>query len=205
MAKRLDARGLNCPAPVLLAKETLEKEDLQDIEIVVDNESSRENVTRFLASRGFSVTDIQEGTDYLLKALRTTETGSAGELQQVARSAPASATSLKILVLVGSDRLGSGDDILGAKLMISYIKTLKEMGSELWQLIFVNNGVKLTIEGSEVLPELLAYEQSGITILACGTCLNHFGLTDAKRVGQTTNMLDIVTAMQLADKVITLG
>ena len=203
MAKRLDARGLHCPAPVLLAKDTLEREDLNALEIMVDNESSRENVTRFLASRGFSVTGIQEGADFLLRAERAAGTGEAKLPESSARILPS--TAAKTLVLIGSDRLGSGDDELGRKLMISYIKTLKEMGDELWQLIFVNNGVKLTIEQSAVLPELQEYERSGITILACGTCLNHFGLNDAKRVGQTTNMLDIVTAMQLADKVITLG
>ena len=203
MAKRLDARGLHCPAPVLLAKDTLERDDLNALEIMVDNESSRENVTRFLASRGFSVTGIQEGADFLLRAERAAGTGEAKLPESSARILPS--TAAKTLVLIGSDRLGSGDDELGRKLMISYIKTLKEMGDELWQLIFVNNGVKLTIEQSDVLPELQEYERSGITILACGTCLNHFGLNDAKRVGQTTNMLDIVTAMQLADKVITLG
>jgi len=36
--------------------------------------------------------------------------------------------------------------------MLSFLKTLKKMGKELWRLVFVNNGVKLTIEGSEVLP-----------------------------------------------------
>ena len=203
MAKRLDARGLHCPAPVLLAKDTLERDDLNALEIMVDNESSRENVTRFLASRGFSVTGIQEGADFLLRAERAAGTGEAKLPESSARVLPS--TAAKTLVLIGSDRLGSGDDELGRKLMISYIKTLKEMGDELWQLIFVNNGVKLTIEQSAVLPELQEYERSGITILACGTCLNHFGLNEAKRVGQTTNMLDIVTAMQLADKVITLG
>jgi hypothetical protein len=40
--------------------------------------------------------------------------------------------------------------------------------------------------------------------MVCGTCLNHFQLLEQKQVGETTNMLDIVTAMQLADKVITL-
>jgi hypothetical protein len=39
------------------------------------------------------------------------------------------------------------------------------------------------------------------TILG-GTCLNHFDILDKKEVGETTNILDIVTAMQLADKVI---
>ncbi|MFZ0449608.1 MAG: hypothetical protein WAL98_10240 [Desulfatiglandaceae bacterium] len=66
----------------------------------------------------------------------------------------------------------------------------------------MNNGVKLTIEGSEVLPVLKEYKEAGLHILACGTCLTHFDLLDKKLVGETTNMLDIVTAMQLADKVI---
>jgi TusA-related sulfurtransferase len=47
-----------------------------------------------------------------------------------------------------------------------------------------------------------ALESRGVKILVCGTCLNHFNLLERKQVGETTNMLDIVTAMQLADKVI---
>jgi intracellular sulfur oxidation DsrE/DsrF family protein len=76
------------------------------------------------------------------------------------------------------------------------------MGPDLWRLVLVNNGVKLAIDESEVLQNLTELEDSGITILVCGTCLDHFNLLDKKRVGETTNMLDIVTAMQLADKVI---
>ena len=98
--------------------------------------------------------------------------------------------------------MGHGDDELGVKLIISFLKTLKEMGNDLWRLVFLNNGVKLTIERSEVLPMLQDYEEQGLTILVCGTCLTHFNLLEQKRVGVTTNMLDIVTAMQLADKVI---
>jgi hypothetical protein len=76
------------------------------------------------------------------------------------------------------------------------------MGDELWRLVLVNNGVRLTIGGSEVLDVLKGYEKEGLTILVCGTCLNHFNLLEKKEVGVTTNMLDIVTAMQLADSVI---
>ena len=108
----------------------------------------------------------------------------------------------KILIMVGSDRMGHGDDALGLKLMVSFLKTLKEMGDELWRLVFVNNGVKMTISDSEVLPVLEELEKSGVYILVCGTCLTHFNLLEKKMVGETTNMLDIVTAMQLADKVI---
>jgi selenium metabolism protein YedF len=106
------------------------------------------------------------------------------------------------MVMCATDRLGSGDDVLGLKLMVNFLRTLKEMGDELWRLVFVNNGVKLTIDGSDVLEDLKNYESNGLKIMVCGTCLDHFNLLDRKQVGETTNMLDIVTAMQLADKVI---
>jgi selenium metabolism protein YedF len=106
------------------------------------------------------------------------------------------------MVMCATDRMGFGDDELGRKLMINYIRTLKEMGPDLWRLVFVNNGVKLTIDGSEVLADLKDLEDHGLGILVCGTCLDHFHLLERKQVGETTNMLDIVTAMQLADKVI---
>jgi selenium metabolism protein YedF len=110
----------------------------------------------------------------------------------------------KIMIMCATDRIGFGDDELGLKLMINFLRTLKEMGNELWRLVFVNNGVKLTIDGAEVLKDLTDLEKGGLKILVCGTCLNHFNLLDKKQVGETTNMLDIVTAMQLADKVISI-
>ncbi|MFU8770402.1 MAG: DsrE family protein, partial [Desulfotignum sp.] len=82
------------------------------------------------------------------------------------------------------------------------INTLGEMGNDLWRLVFVNNGVKLTITESPVLETLKQYEKQGISILVCGTCLSHFDLLADKQVGDTTNMLDIITSMQLAGKVI---
>jgi len=113
-------------------------------------------------------------------------------------------TGSKIMVVCTTDRLGFGDDELGLKLMINFLRTLREMGDDLWRLVFVNNGVKLTIEGAEVLEDLKAYEAAGLSILVCGTCLDFFKLLDKKQVGETTNMVDIVTAMQLADKVISM-
>jgi intracellular sulfur oxidation DsrE/DsrF family protein len=70
--------------------------------------------------------------------------------------------------------------------------------------VLLNAGVKLTVSGSQVLASLQELEKNGVMILVCGTCLNHFQLLEKKEVGETTNMLDIVTHMQLADKVISL-
>jgi len=110
----------------------------------------------------------------------------------------------KILILVGTSRMGHGDDTLGEKLLLNFLKTLNEMGPDLWRLVFINNGVILTTTGSEALPILQDLAKDGVQILVCGTCLTHFNVLDKKQVGDTTNMLDIVTGMQLADSVITI-
>ncbi len=203
MGKTIDACGLTCPAPVLLVKDAVEQTNEQEITVLLDNAASMENVTRFLGSKGYSVTDSQEGGIFRLEARCDREVSTAAEVQSATNTRPSA--EQKVLVLVTSDCLGSGDDVLGRKLMVNYLKTVKEMGPDLWQLIFVNSGVKLTIESSPVLAELQEYERSGVIIFACGTCLEHFGLTAQKKVGGATNMLDIVTASQLADKVITIS
>jgi selenium metabolism protein YedF len=197
--KQIDARGLACPAPVLQTKDAIENEGATAVDVVVDNAAAQQNVQRFLESKGFGATLEQQGADFRVKA----------HLKGAAAADPAPAPRAvaehkKIVVLCATDRIGFGDDQLGQKLMVSFIKTVKEMGPELWHLIFVNNGVKLTIGGSPVLEDLQGYEKEGLKILVCGTCLDHFDLLEKKQVGDTTNMLDIVTAMQLADKVITL-
>jgi selenium metabolism protein YedF len=195
--KQIDARGLACPAPVLQARAAVENECAAEVQVVVDNDPARQNVQRFLESKGFQTTVQPSGADFVV-------IGRAGSAAAPQPAAVAPEAHKKVMVLCATDRLGYGDDALGLKLMVNFIKTLKEMGPELWRLVFVNNGVKLTIGGSAVLTELQAYQKEGLEILVCGTCLEHFNLLDQKQVGETTNMLDIVTAMQLADKVITI-
>ena len=197
--KEIDARGLACPAPVLQTKAALQEESPASVRVVVDNAASQQNVQRFLESQGFQTALEQDGADYAVIG----SCDSTPSVQPQPDPVPAS-DAKKIMVMCASDRIGYGDDALGLKLMINFVRTLKEMGNELWRLVFVNNGVKLTIEGSEVLEDLKAYEAAGLKILVCGTCLNHFNLLEKKQVGETTNMLDIVTAMQLSDRVINL-
>ncbi|RLC13300.1 MAG: sulfurtransferase-like selenium metabolism protein YedF, partial [Deltaproteobacteria bacterium] len=112
--------------------------------------------------------------------------------------------SQKILVILSSQQIGKGDDTLGQKLMINFVKTLEEMGSDLWRIVLLNHGVKFSTKNSRILEELNELEQSGVGILVCGACLTHLGLMEKKVIGETTNMLDVVTSMQLADKVINL-
>ncbi|MBL0714569.1 MAG: sulfurtransferase-like selenium metabolism protein YedF [Desulfosarcina sp.] len=199
MIQEIDCRGLACPVPVLQTKEAIEKEHPTVIKVMVDNEAAKQNVSRFMESRSFEVSIEPEGSDF--NVIGKIEEGAAVEAPMDKKSETG---QKKIMVMVANDCMGHGDNELGKKLMLSFLKTLKEMGNDLWRLVFVNNGLKLTIKGSEILPVIQELEKEGIYILVCGTCLIHFNLLDQKQVGETTNMLDIVTAMQLADKVISL-
>lgn len=198
MTTLLDCRGLACPAPVLQTKTAVEKDHPQNLTVIVDNAAAQENVSRFLESQNFQTELQTEGADFHVTA---TSKGAAPSAEGTPAQAP-SADLKKTMVMVATDCMGHGDDELGSKLMINFLGILKEMGEELWRLVFVNSGVKLTIAGSPVLAVLQELQQEGLYILVCGTCLNHFNLLEQKQVGETTNMLDIVTAMQLADKVI---
>jgi selenium metabolism protein YedF len=198
--KTIDARGLACPSPVLQTKNALETDNPDTIRVTVDNPAAQQNVQRFLESRGFKTLLEEQGKDYYISGSR--DSASPQQTETVPSPAPEKSDIRKIMVMCATDTMGSGDRELGRKLMISFLRTLKEMGDELWQLVFVNSGVKLTIEDSEVLDDLKKLEKNGTTILVCGTCLTHFELLEKKQAGVTTNMLDIVTAMQLADKVV---
>ncbi|MBW1730142.1 MAG: sulfurtransferase-like selenium metabolism protein YedF [Deltaproteobacteria bacterium] len=199
MPIELDCRGLACPGPVLQTKEALEREHPNTIKVTVDNEASKQNVTRFLESQNFEVTVEREGSLY--HVIGKNKSGETTPLKGSA-ALEAGPERKKIMVMVATDRMGYGDDELGHKLLMNFLKTLKEMGEDLWRLVLVNNGVKLSIDGSEALPTLKELAQTGVHILVCGTCLTHFDLLEKKEIGETTNMLDIVTSMQVADKVI---
>lgn len=196
--KQIDARKLSCPAPVLATKEAVGSEHPEIIQVLVDNDAAKQNVCRFLESKSYQVEFQAEGTGFLVTGTTDGKAAPESERERISEDVETE----KIMVMISTDRIGFGDDELGIKLMISFVKTLKEMGSELWRLVFVNNGVKLTVTGAEVLEDLKSLADSGVHILVCGTCLMHFNILEDKQVGETTNMLDIVTAMQLADKVI---
>ena len=198
LEKSLDCRGLTCPNPVIKTKEMIDQGDVQQLTVLVDNAAAKENISRFLQRGGFQVSVEEREGVFAVKGQRSAA-GTCEVMIPEAEGAPK-----KILVLMGCDTLGRGDDFLGGRLMVNFISTLKEMGPELWCVVLLNNGVKLAVAGSEILSGLRDLEESGVRLLVCGTCLNHFQLLEAKQVGETTNMLDIVTAMQLADKVVTL-
>lgn len=65
MSSMVDARGLSCPQPVLMTLEEIKKVNRGEIVILVDTDTSKENVSRAAASQGWEVADVtQEGDGY---------------------------------------------------------------------------------------------------------------------------------------------
>ena len=180
----LDCRGKSCPQPVLETKKVIEEQNLDEVKVGVDNATSRENVRRFLESRGFRVAEEQQGNDFFLTASRVT--GGTPHPEGEAR---------KIMAFIDAETVGRGDERLGAILMKSFVVTLKELKPLPWRMAFVNGGVKLATQGSEVLPYLRELQNLGVEILLCGTCVDFYQIKDQLGVGRTSNMYEIVSSL----------
>ncbi len=205
----LNCENEPCPNPVLRCKRLLDEQTPQVMEVIVDNEAAMDNVSRYLASKGMRIDDSRkDGKLWTIKASQTTQTAQearAGSADAAAAGAGAGlSASQRILVFLTSDVIGQGDDLLGSRLMGNFLNTLPELGDALWRIIMVNGAVKLATATNPAIETLKKLEAAGVSILVCGTCLEFFQLMDQKEVGQVTNMLDVVTSQQVADKIITI-
>jgi len=71
MSEIVDARGLSCPQPVLMTMDVIKKTAAGQVEVLVDTDTSKENVTRAAASQGWQVKDVQsDGIGYRLTLVK---------------------------------------------------------------------------------------------------------------------------------------
>lgn len=188
----IDCRNMACPAPVISVKKALENQG--EIRVLLDEGAPHENVTRFARNRGFAVQEERGDNGW-------TVTIAAGD---GAGMTPAAAQSGSVVFLITSDRLGDGPDELGRLLMKNFIHSLLEASHLPSRLLFMNSGVRLTTEGSQVLEALGKLAGMGVECLSCGLCLDFFGIKDKLRAGSTTNMLTTVETILSNERVIRL-
>lgn len=62
---KIDARGLSCPQPVLLAKKGIEKNP-EGIQVMVDNTTARDNIVRFASNSGYKIEVNNQDSSFLL-------------------------------------------------------------------------------------------------------------------------------------------
>ena len=194
---QIDAMGKACPQPVIMAKKEIDG-GCRDLTVLVDNKTAVENLTRLGNSAGMTVT-----TGETAQGLFVRLTGEGKIVEEPVIACPT--TGNGYAVFVGKDVVGAGDRELGYNLMKMALYTLAQSDSVPAHVLFMNDGVKLPAgEEQQVIDSLMSLIEKGSLVLVCGTCLNYYGLAERLKVGTVSNMYDIMSAMQRADKVITL-
>jgi len=190
--KEIDCRGMACPQPVITMKKVLEESEDKEFILIVDNPAARDNVERFAQSQG-AVVDIEEKEkDFYLHIQKGSRCNLASSVQKAE----------KVVIYINSNLLGIGEEALGTILMRAFLKTLLDLKPIPSKVIFINSGVRLTTEGSEVLETLKAISEQGVEILSCGTCLDFYGLKEKLKAGVISNMYDIAQSLVEADRLI---
>ncbi len=197
----VNARGLGCPQPVVLAKQAIESHE--EIKVIVDNDTALENVKRLGTKLGCDVKTEKKSYDTYEIHL-TRKAGTASSKEEFVPSCSATPTnSGPFVIVIAEDKMGRGNDELGYVLIKAFLHTIAAQAQKPEVMIFYNTGVKLTVQGSEVLEDLQQMENEGVQLLVCGTCLSYFEIKDKLAVGNVSNMYDIAQTMSRAVRLLT--
>jgi len=64
MSEQLDARGLSCPQPVILTEKMIEQLKKGKLEVLVDTDTAKENISRLARKKGWDIEIVPEGKEY---------------------------------------------------------------------------------------------------------------------------------------------
>ncbi|PIE54829.1 MAG: sulfurtransferase-like selenium metabolism protein YedF [Dethiosulfovibrio peptidovorans] len=207
----VDTRGKPCPEPVILTKKAIER-NRENLRVIVDNPVAGQNVSRLLKSKGFNISlEAENDLDIII-------TGTLPESTTIQESPPqpnpltaqettfSPRQSPSTTVLISRDVLGGTDRELGEVLIKGFLGSIHQVGSPLIPntLALMNEGVRLALKDSSAWESLQELQSKGCRILVCGTCVNHFGVSDQVQVGEISNMFDIAEALLEADKTLTI-
>lgn len=176
----IDARGLECPKPIILAENALSKIEEGLLTVIVDNEGALENLKKYAARFGYYYETEKSENYWKIKIVK----GYTCQINALSKKE----TKKDLLVIISSNVIGK-DENLGRILMKAFFDTMIVTG-QLPQMIFLmNTAVKLSTIDEEFIPILKKIEQMGTEIFTCGTCLKYYNLEDSLKVGYrgTTN------------------
>lgn len=202
MKQTLDCRGKACPLPVIETKNTIALLKQGDqIEVLVDNNVAVQNLMKLAEQKKLSA-EVEEAEKNLFQVTLTVNTSTQEQEEDLMNNSSKEHAQGPTVIVISSDKMGEGDEKLGHILMKGFLYALTELEKLPETVILYNNGVKLAVQGSESLADLKLLAEQGVEILACGTCLNHYQLTESLGVGSITNMYTIVEKLSQAQKVI---
>lgn len=181
----IDARGLGCPKPVVMAEEELAKTAEGVVVVLVDNEASVKNLSRF-ALKNAIYSEVEKADGYWKVKL----------VKGYPCETPVQDTSRAggMFLVIGSDVMGKDAD-LGAILMKGFLETLKAVKEIPDTIFLLNAGVRLSAQNEETSALLKDIEAMGTKVYSCGTCLKHYGLEGSLRAGEVGGMVVLIEGL----------
>ncbi|HVN58635.1 MAG TPA: sulfurtransferase-like selenium metabolism protein YedF [Bacteroidales bacterium] len=201
--KLVDTRGQKCPLPIIEARKAIRETSAgETFTLITDSKTSFSNVSRYLSDNRIKFTVSEK--DGLWTFAITNETGSGVLTSAENYCEPEIPGHQKgnYAVAVTSDTMGSGDDILGKKLIKSFFVSVSCLDVLPDVMVFYNSGVKLAVKDSDVIDLLREIEGKGVEIILCSTCVDHFNLAGSLGAGKTGDMFQILQKLSSAGNVI---
>lgn len=211
MNTNIDAKGMTCPKPVILAKKAMDAcKKGEKVCILVDNQIAVENLRKLAASQKADYWFKKKGEKEYEVVITVQEeyTSENAEEGKVAELASLELESCQIksqkrtVVVLSSDKMGEGEEELGKILIKGFVYALTQLEELPDSVLLYNSGAFLSCEDSPVLEDLKLLEEEGVRICTCGTCLDFYKLKEKLAVGEVVNMYQIVQAQAQADLIL---
>ena len=199
----VDTRGQLCPAPLIAAKKALREIPAgESFTLLTDNQTSFDNLIRFLKDNNAHVKVIETAGVWSLTITRISDNVSGGKKQDYNSPSITHFEKGNYIVVVTSDKMGEGDEELGHLLMGNFIKALKDLDRLPRKMVLYNKGVTLVADSSPVIQHLRDLEKMGVDLLICSTCVNYYSLESSVGAGILSNMYTIAEVMASSGNII---
>ena len=190
MKQTINARGWQCPKPIIETKRLLDTMREGTVITTVDDKLAVTNLINFPESMGYQVSCAEKDEKKGEFDIEITKTPSEYD--------DSASVADNLVIQVTTNTYGSESEGLGENLMKMYIYALTEATPLPKTLLFINKGAFLTADGSPVLDSLKVLEAAGVEILTCGACINFYSLNTLPEVGGVTNMYVMVEKLNNA-------
>jgi len=199
----VDTKGQLCPAPLIATKRALKATDEgKSFQILIDNQTSFNNVSRFLKDNNTYFQASESGGVWTLTVTRGGGDISLAKAEDYCTDSIAHFHKGDFIIVIGSDKMGEGDNELGQLLMSNFIKAIKDLDKLPMKMVFYNKGVSLATKTSPLIDHLTDLEKMGVELLLCATCVNHYAITDIVGAGTLSNMYTIAEVMVSAGSIV---
>jgi len=175
----IDARGVSAEKSWHIVRENMSGLLKGQMTTVTDSFEKAAYIRRMAENMGLGTQLEEMGGEYYLHFFNQTRLKENEKPDQPANN---------MLLIVAGEALGRGEDALGRTLMKGFFHNLRLVKPLPKCIIFINKGVMLTSEGSEIIGDLSSLWEKGVEILSESASLEFYNLSNMLSVGGVASM-----------------